>query len=86
MRKLIIIIFCFWLAFAAACSGMNPKAYYASNPTPADDVNFQWGEPTRIELLENGTMKWIYFVDDPELYGEYYFIIRDGMVEDSGVN
>jgi hypothetical protein len=86
MRKLIIIIFCFSLLFVAGCSGINPKVYYATHPTPAEDVSFQWGEPTRVEQLENGAVKWVYFIKDPHLYGEYYFIIRDGMVEDFGVN
>ena len=86
MKKLTLILICSSLIFFSACSSMDTKAYYATHPTPAEDVEFLWGEPLRVEMLENGTIKWIYFLDDGWFYGEQYFLIRKGRVVDAGFN
>ena len=84
MKKLTLILVCSSLMFLFACSWLDTKAYYATHPTLAEDVKSQWGEPVLVEMLENGTVKWIYFIDDGWLTGEHSFLIRDGRVVDYG--
>ncbi|MCP4669073.1 MAG: hypothetical protein GY849_22275 [Deltaproteobacteria bacterium] len=86
MKKWIILCVIFSLASFSACSYWNSRTYYAAHPTPAEDVEFQWGKPLRVETLENGTVKWIYLISDGFLHDEVFFVIQDGRVVDSGVN
>ena len=89
MKKLTLTLICSSLIFFSACSWMDTKAYYATHPTPAEDVEFLWGEPLRVKMLGNGTVKWIYLLEDQLedwVSTEHYFLIRDGRVVDAGIN
>ena len=94
-KKGVIIIICISLIFIASCTWLDTKAYYAEHPTSVEDILRTWGEPYRIEILEDGSFKWYHYINyekyvrekDRRLYGpvsSVYFIFKDNVVVDSG--
>jgi hypothetical protein len=84
MKKLATVFFCFSFLSLSACSLWDSKAFYATHPTRAEEVTQHWGDPVRIEVLENGTEKWIYSLSGTWFDVKYYFLIREGKVMDFG--
>ena len=96
MKKGAIIMTCIALIFVAGCTWLDTKAYYAEHPTSGEDIWKVWGEPYRIETLEDGSFIWYhYFPHDKHIgpldhrfyddeFRTIYFIIKDNRVVDSG--
>jgi hypothetical protein len=95
IKKGVIIIACIALIFVAGCTWLDTKAFYAEHPTSGEDIRQIWGEPYRIDTLEDGSFKWYHYsnyeryirVKNYQLYGSaysVYFIIKNNRVVDSG--
>jgi hypothetical protein len=86
MKKLLALLFFTSMLGLYACAWWDTRAYYEKHPWSANDIRHEWGQPLDIEVLEDGTEKWVYFLSDPTIHSEIYFLIRNGRVVDSGTN
>ena len=86
MKKLATILICLSFISVSSCTWWDAKEFFANHQKPAENVRLQWGEPLSVEVLEKGVQKWVYFIDDQWFACEYYFLIKEGVVVDSGPN
>jgi len=61
------------------------EKYYAKHPTPRNEIIRQWGTPTAIENLGNGTEELIYHIDNTLGIGDQFFTIVNNRVVSSGI-
>ena len=86
MKKLLALLLFTSMLGLYACAWWDTRAYYEKHPWSANEIRYKWGEPLKVEVLEDGTQKWVYFISHPNLDFEHYFLIRNGRVVDAGTN
>ena len=66
------------------CGATGDSVYYANHPTQGDALAAKFGPPIKKIKKDDGREIWV-FAGLEEEYSNRYFVIKDGMVVDGGV-
>jgi len=84
MRRAILAITLISAFLLCGCYTASTE-YYVKDQMTNEMLESRLGKPARIDKLDVDTEKWIYPIDNPELTGYKFYLVRDGKVLDSGI-